>query len=318
MATPWAPWRSSCRSSVERAAASTSTRRRGEAPSIAASRPTRRSAPRGTSRRRAQRSSCLPRSGCPLSSRPGGSAATASRALTARPASMVSDYGTVRGEQMRRCHWRGFWPAASTYPGCRCWIVSRRAARALAARTTGSNMPAALDRRRMCPPSSRRKKRMPEQKQVEVKTDAWDVILDDENGPAAIVIRECLRPAAGPLSPVAPPTFAGRGQGDSDYNFDGEDPRNWESVLKAVSDGRVANRCTLDSIPSQANRMESGLKRFEGRHIPKVTLIGSKHGAMSLLDVGHRVADAALWSADGYDDFQTALEAYVQGNALPL
>lgn len=159
---------------------------------------------------------------------------------------------------------------------------------------------------------------MPEQKHVEVKTDAWDVILDDENGPAAIVIRECLRPAAGPLSPVAPPTFAGRGQGDSDYNFDGEDPRNWESVLKAVSDGRVANRCTLDSIPSQANRMESGLKRFEGRHIPKVTLIGSKHGAMSLLDVGHRVADAALWSADGYDDFQTALEAYVQGNALPL
>jgi CRISPR-associated protein Csb1 len=39
---------------------------------------------------------------------------------------------------------------------------------------------------------------------------------------------------------------------------------------------------------------------------------------MSLLDVGHRVADAAIWSADGYDDFKTALEAYVQGDAWPL
>lgn len=159
---------------------------------------------------------------------------------------------------------------------------------------------------------------MPEQKQVEVKADAWDSVLNEDTGPAAIVIRERLRPAAGVGFPVAPPTFAGRGQGDSDYNYDGEDPRNWENVLKAKAEGRVANRCTLDSIPSQANRMESMLKRFEGRYIPKVTLTGSKHGAMSLLDVGHRVADAALWSSDGYAEFQAALEAYVQGNALPL
>lgn len=159
---------------------------------------------------------------------------------------------------------------------------------------------------------------MPEQKQIEVKADAWEAVLDDEKGPAAIVIREYLRPAAGLLFPIAPPTFfTGTGK-PSDYNYDGEDPCNWESVLKAKSEGRVANRCTLDSIPSQANRMESGLKRFEGRYIPKVTLTGAKQGAMSLLEVGHRVADAAVWSADGYSDFQQALEAYVQGNALPL
>jgi CRISPR-associated protein Csb1 len=159
---------------------------------------------------------------------------------------------------------------------------------------------------------------MPEQKQVDTQAKAWDVVLDEDKGPAAIVIREHLRPAAGLRSPVAPPTFAGRGQGDSGYNYDGEDPGNWENVLKAAAEGRVSNRCTLDSIPSQANRMESALKRFEGRYIPKVTLTGSKRGEMSLLDVGHRVADAALWAADGYEDFQAALEAYVQGNALPL
>lgn len=159
---------------------------------------------------------------------------------------------------------------------------------------------------------------MADEKHINVQPNTWDSLLDDGTGPAAIVIREYLRPAAGPRSAVAPPTFAGSRKGESDYNCDGEDPRNWETVLQAVAQGRVANRCILDSIPSQANRMESGLKRFEGRYIPKVTLTGSKQRSMSLLDVGHRVADAALWSADGYDDFQKALEAYAEGNALPL
>ncbi len=159
---------------------------------------------------------------------------------------------------------------------------------------------------------------MTEQTQIELEAKKWDAILDEATGPAAIVIRERLKPAAGHKSPVAPPTFAGRGQGESDYNYDGENPTNWQTVLEAIDKGRVANRCTLDSIPSQANRMESGLKRFEGSYIPKVKLIGAKRVPMSLLDVGHRIADAALWSADGYNDFQDALEAYVQGNALPL
>lgn len=155
---------------------------------------------------------------------------------------------------------------------------------------------------------------MTKQMQIEVNANAWDAVLNDEKGPAAIVIRECLRPAAGLGFPVTPPTFAPKGE----YHYDGEDPTQWASVLKAVAEGRIVNRCTLDSIPSQANRMESGLKRFEGRYIPKVTLTGTKCGSMSLLDIGHRVADAALWSADGYDDFQNGLEAYVRGNALSL
>jgi CRISPR-associated protein Csb1 len=153
------------------------------------------------------------------------------------------------------------------------------------------------------------------QTQAELKADAWDKLLDEETGPAAIVIRERLRPAAGQGTPVAPPTFAGR---PSDYHYDGEDPQKWQAVLEAVAQKRVANRCTLDSIPSQANRMESHLKRFEGKFIPKVTLTGVKQESLSLLDVGHRVADAALWSADNYQEFQQGLEAYVQGDALKL
>ena len=156
---------------------------------------------------------------------------------------------------------------------------------------------------------------MSEQTQAKVNVNAWDELLDEETGPAAIVIRERLRPATGRGTPVAPPTFAPRGQGKSDYHCDGEDPQNWPAILQAVAEGRVVNRCTLDSIPSQANRMEGHLKRFEGTSIPKVTLTGVKGESMSLLDVGHRIADAALWSADNYEDFQKALEAYVRGDA---
>lgn len=64
--------------------------------------------------------------------------------------------------------------------------------------------------------------------------------------------------------------------------------------------------------------MESALREFEGTEIPKVTLDGVKHGKMSLLEVGHRVADAAVWCAEGYDDFKKAIEAFVQGDAAPL
>jgi CRISPR-associated protein Csb1 len=156
---------------------------------------------------------------------------------------------------------------------------------------------------------------MTEQTQAEVNANAWDELLDEETGPAAIVIRERLRPATGCGTAIAPPTFAPSGRGKSDYHCDGEDPQNWPAVLQAVAAGRVVNRCTLDSIPSQANRMEGHLKRFEGTSIPKVTLTGVKGESMSLLDVGHRVADAALWSAENYDDFQKALEAYVRGDA---
>jgi CRISPR-associated protein Csb1 len=64
--------------------------------------------------------------------------------------------------------------------------------------------------------------------------------------------------------------------------------------------------------------MEGGLKRLEGISIPRVTLSGVKKESMSLLDVGHRVADAAVWSADNYNEFQQALEAYVRGDSAGL
>jgi hypothetical protein len=44
---------------------------------------------------------------------------------------------------------------------------------------------------------------MMEQTQAIVNADAWDELLDEETGPAAIVIRERLRPATVRGTPVA-------------------------------------------------------------------------------------------------------------------
>jgi CRISPR-associated protein Csb1 len=151
----------------------------------------------------------------------------------------------------------------------------------------------------------------------EVRFEQWDRLVDQEKGPAAIVLRERLRPAAGARSPVAPPTFAPSGQGESNFHIDG-DSRDFSVVEQAAREGRIANRCTVDSIPSQANRMESALLELEGTAIPRVMLDGVKYGKMSLLEIGHRVADAAVWCANGYDDFKRAIEAFVQGDAAAL
>ncbi|MCC6877542.1 MAG: type I-U CRISPR-associated protein Cas7 [Sandaracinaceae bacterium] len=155
-----------------------------------------------------------------------------------------------------------------------------------------------------------------------------DHLLSDDADAAAIVIRERLRPVNGPRGVFFPPTFAAIGQGKkSDYHIDRLGPLggNGRDDLgdpeKAQREGMLANRCTVDSVPSQANRLEARLLRYSGKFIPKVTISGSRVGqVLDLLEVGHRVGDAALrYTANGgFNQFEAALRAYVSGDAGPL
>ncbi len=150
----------------------------------------------------------------------------------------------------------------------------------------------------------------------------YDHLLNDDSDTAAIVIRERLRPVQGSRGVFFPPTFAGIGQGrKSDYHIDPIGPRA-DDPQGASRDGVIANRCTVDSVPSQGNRLENRLLRYSGKHIPKVTISGSRVGRppIDLLEVGHRVADAVLryTANDGFKDFEDALHSYVKGNADPL
>jgi len=160
----------------------------------------------------------------------------------------------------------------------------------------------------------------------------YDYLLKDDADVAAIVIRERLRPVQGARGVFFPPTFAATGRGKSDYQIDRFGPRA-DDPEGAQKDGVIANRCTVDSVPSQANRLESRLLKYSGTLIPKVMITGSRvgQGSIDLLEVGHRVGDAVVRYSkvtvtnsgkeeekDGFEPFEAALQAYVKGDAAPL
>ena len=152
----------------------------------------------------------------------------------------------------------------------------------------------------------------------------YDDLLKDDADVAAIVIRERLRPVQGARGVFFPPTFAATGRGKSDYQIDRFGPRA-DDPEGAQKDGVIASRCTVDSVPSQANRLEARLLKYSGTSIPKVTITGSRvgQGSIDLLEVGHRVGDAVVrysrnGDKDGFEPFEAALQAYVKGDAAPL
>jgi CRISPR-associated protein Csb1 len=172
----------------------------------------------------------------------------------------------------------------------------------------------------------------------------YDDLLNDDADVAAIVIRERLRPVQGARGVFFPPTFAATGRGKSDYQIDWFSPRDEDHKAPEVAAkaGVIANRCTVDSVPSQANRLEARLLEYSGKSIPKVTITGSRvgQGSIDLLEVGHRVGDAVVRyskttveetvrnaegkeekrpsGSDGFERFEAALQAYVKGDAAPL
>lgn len=116
--------------------------------------------------------------------------------------------------------------------------------------------------------------------------DAWL----SQGGPSALILKEPLQPAAGPGAVVFPPTYAGEG-----YVIDGEGGNNV---------------CLFDSVGSQANRLEPVFKLDKYKSlVPQITIrVGER--SVSLLDVGHRAADALVRSSSLAKEIQTAFAAY--------
>jgi CRISPR-associated protein Csb1 len=124
------------------------------------------------------------------------------------------------------------------------------------------------------------------------------------DGPAALVIREHLIPAEGADAVFFPATYA-----DIGYNIDWENQR----------DRTGRNVCLIDSVGSQANRIEPMFK--EERYsalVPQIVIkVGNKE--VNLLDVGHRAGDAIARCSELKDDLNAAFQAILQNNnAMPL
>ncbi len=132
------------------------------------------------------------------------------------------------------------------------------------------------------------------------KYDAW--LADD--GPAALVIREHLAPVEGGDGVFFPATFASGENFPGGYNID--PPEGDKNV------------CLVDSVGSQANRIEPifAKPQYAGL-VPQVTIqAGPKE--VNLLEAGHRAGDAIVRCSPLHKQVQDCFKAIQQGDAEPM
>src|SRR5438094_3265146 len=132
------------------------------------------------------------------------------------------------------------------------------------------------------------------------KFDTW--LADD--GPAALVIREHLMPVEGADGVLFPATFAAGDNFPGGYNID------------SVGDGK--NVCLIDSVGSQANRIEPlfAREKYAGL-VPQVTVKAGEK-SVNLLEAGHRAGDAIVRCSALQKDLQDAFKTLLKGNAEAL
>ncbi|MBA4017545.1 MAG: type I-U CRISPR-associated protein Cas7 [Pirellula sp.] len=124
---------------------------------------------------------------------------------------------------------------------------------------------------------------------------------------AALVIREFLEPVEGPDGVLFPPTYApaeDRKVFPGGYNID---PPEGER-----------NVCLIDSVGSQANRIEPIFATPEFAHlVPKITVRAGER-SISILEAGHRAGDALVRCTALQSELRSAFKAAQNGDVVPL
>ena len=124
---------------------------------------------------------------------------------------------------------------------------------------------------------------------------------------AAIVIREPLVPAEGADGVIFPATYAAAKDEKifpGGYNID---PPQGEK-----------NVCLVDSVGSQANRIEPIFAKPEYAGLVPQVVITAGEKSVNLLEAGHRAGDAIVRCTPLQKQMQNAFKAELQGDMLPL
>lgn len=145
--------------------------------------------------------------------------------------------------------------------------------------------------------------------------------LKADNLPVAIVLTEKLKSVEAIQSnePVIifPPTYATQKKNEP-YNIDHFQLKDISSQQAAL-EGKEANLCRIDSVGSQANRMEICFKKPLLNALVPQSTVTQKEQRKNLLEAGHRIADAAVRLSDVRDKCDNAINALMeQSNAEPL
>jgi CRISPR-associated protein Csb1 len=124
---------------------------------------------------------------------------------------------------------------------------------------------------------------------------------------AAIVIREPLVPVEGSDGVIFPATFAAAEDKNvfpGGYNID---PPTGEK-----------NVCLVDSVGSQANRIEPIFAAPECAGLVPQVVINAGERSVNLLEAGHRAGDAIVRCTPLQKRFQDAFKSVLKGNALAM
>lgn len=131
----------------------------------------------------------------------------------------------------------------------------------------------------------------------------FDRYLSDD-GPVALVIREHLMPVDGIDGVLFPATFAANDSFPGGYNIDVDHDRR--------------NVCLIDSVGSQANRIEPIFLREDYKALVPQIVIKAGAKEINLLEAGHRAGDAIIRSSSLQPSVQAAFKAVLNGDAGPL
>lgn len=135
--------------------------------------------------------------------------------------------------------------------------------------------------------------------------EKYDHYLASE-GPAALVICEQLAPVEGADAVFFPPTYAA----SEDKSFPGG------YNINSFADG--TNIVLVDSIGSQANRIEPIFKSGQYAQLVPQVIVKAGEKQINLLDAGHRAGDAIVRCSELKNELQMAFKALLQGDAMPL
>lgn len=141
------------------------------------------------------------------------------------------------------------------------------------------------------------------------KSSPFEHYLSDD-GPAALVIREHLMPVEGPDGVLFPATFAAGDGFPGGYNID--PPPGKDEPWK------TPNVCLIDSVGSQANRIEPLFLREKYRHLVPQISVKAGEREVSILEAGHRAGDALLRCSSLQDELRSAFQSVLAGNAMAL
>ncbi len=133
--------------------------------------------------------------------------------------------------------------------------------------------------------------------------DAW---LTTDNF-AALVIREFLEPVEGPDGVLFPATYAAA-----------EDKKVFPGGYNIDPPEGEKNVCLVDSVGSQANRIEPMFAKPDYAHLVPQYAVKAGEKSVSILEAGHRAGDALVRCTPLQKDLQNAFKDVLKGNAEPL